>query len=171
MVYMQYISHCVASPLTNIDDPNPTATHAMFVQITGVLAVIALANADGCARLIEEYRSTPVTYPFPYNHGPHQGDTRYELGPPLANVYELVRFELGSRYVVDDGKVVLVNGDAEPLVLSKEAAEDQWGPEEGWQHRISLQEDDVGVDWDDEEIDDELVDEFLRSFCSVTLEN
>lgn len=145
----------------------------MFHQIVLALSVIAVASADGCAELIAKYRATPVTYPFPYHHGPHQGEIRYELGPQFSSVYELVRFELGGKYAVEDGKVVLTNGNSAPLVLSPGAAEDQWGPSEGWQQRFAAQDSDAnddGFDWDDDGIDDELVDDFLRSYCLVTHE-
>lgn len=109
--------------------------------------------------MVDHYRDARVEYPVHYDRGPHEGEIRYLLGPPLDSVYELVRYELAGIYLIDGDSIVLSDGsNLPPLVLSETAAKDQWGEREMWGERLLGQEMWEVGEW----VDDELVDEFLR---------
>ncbi|CAN3369153.1 hypothetical protein DICA3_F23134 [Diutina catenulata] len=142
----------------------------LSTKVIGLIALVVASAATSLESVIAQFKDTPVSYPFRYVLGSHDGEVRYESGPQFANVYELVRFELGGYYELVNGDTVVLTDGHQPLVLTEKAAVDQWGDKDQWPERIAASNAAVVVDEDDEVdvgIPDEFVDDFLQSFLEA----
>lgn len=134
----------------------------LLTKVIGLIALVVALAATSLELVIAQFKDTPVSYPFRY--------VSYELGPQFANVYELVRFELGGYYELVNGDTVVLTDGHQPLVLTEKAAVDQWGDKDQWPERIAALNAAVVVDEDDEVdvgIPDKFVDDFLQLFLEA----